>query len=265
MNLVIDKEKIDDDLIVVAGDNLFSESVEGFGKFCREKKAPVLAVYDVGSLEHIKKYNSITIDPNGKITYLRGKAQSSHQHADGHRALLLSEGNDSVDQAIRGGGEFGLPTPLLQNIQALGYTAPTPIQDQAIPLVRSGRDLVATAQTGTGKTAAFLLPVMQQLLAAAARRDRCSRPRRRRANWPSRSIACFRGLADRHRACAPPWSSAASPRRRRIAPSAPARPRRRHARPACSPCCATGCSMPRCTPSCWTRPTRCSTSASCPT
>jgi glucose-1-phosphate thymidylyltransferase len=73
MNLVIEKEKIDDDLIVVAGDNLFSESVEAFGKFCREKKAPVLAVYDVGSLEQIKKYNSITIDAGGKISYFEEK------------------------------------------------------------------------------------------------------------------------------------------------------------------------------------------------
>ncbi len=73
MNLVIEKEGIEDDLIVVAGDNLFSESVEAFGKFCREKNAPVLAVYDVGSLEQIKKYNAITIDAQGKITYFEEK------------------------------------------------------------------------------------------------------------------------------------------------------------------------------------------------
>jgi glucose-1-phosphate thymidylyltransferase len=73
INLVLDKERIDDDLIVVAGDNLFSETVEGFGKFAREKKAPVLAVYDVGSLEQIKKYNSISIDQSGKITYFEEK------------------------------------------------------------------------------------------------------------------------------------------------------------------------------------------------
>jgi glucose-1-phosphate thymidylyltransferase len=73
MNLVISKENINDDLIVVAGDNLFSESVEGFGKFCREKNAPVLAVYDVGSLEQIKKYNSISVDGTGKITYFEEK------------------------------------------------------------------------------------------------------------------------------------------------------------------------------------------------
>lgn len=73
IHLVLKREKIDDDLIVVAGDNLFSESLQGFGALCREKKAPVLAVYDVGSLEEIKKYNSITLDASGKITFFEEK------------------------------------------------------------------------------------------------------------------------------------------------------------------------------------------------
>src|SRR5438445_4808013 len=62
LHLVLTREKVDDDVIVVAGDNLFNRTLEGFGRFCREKKAPVLAVYDVGDLEAIKKYNAITID-----------------------------------------------------------------------------------------------------------------------------------------------------------------------------------------------------------
>ncbi|MBY0231133.1 MAG: DEAD/DEAH box helicase [Gemmataceae bacterium] len=61
--------------------------------------------------------------------------------------------------------QLGLPAPLLNNVSALGYEEATPIQAQAIPACRSGRDLVATAQTGTGKTAAFLLPVLEKLLA----------------------------------------------------------------------------------------------------
>src|SRR5258707_9603636 len=60
LHLVVTRERVDDDVVVVAGDNLFSEPLTAFGKFCREKKAPVLAVYDVGSLEDIKKFNAIT-------------------------------------------------------------------------------------------------------------------------------------------------------------------------------------------------------------
>ena len=73
LNLVLEREQVDDDLIVVAGDNLFSESIEAFGKFCREKNAPVLGVYDVGDLEAIKKYNAITIAGDGRITFFEEK------------------------------------------------------------------------------------------------------------------------------------------------------------------------------------------------
>lgn len=75
LHLVITRENLDDDLIVVAGDNLFSEPLADFGKFCREKNAPVLAVYDVGSLEDIKKYNAISYDATGRITFFEEKPE----------------------------------------------------------------------------------------------------------------------------------------------------------------------------------------------
>ena len=56
---------------------------------------------------------------------------------------------------------LGLCNPIVQAIEELGYTAPTPIQKQAIPIILSGKDLIATAQTGTGKTAAFVLPILE--------------------------------------------------------------------------------------------------------
>src|SRR5882672_10746582 len=76
LHLVITREKIDDDIIVVAGDNLFSEKLDEFGRFCRAKDAPVLAVYDVGNLEEIKKYNSITLDGTGRITFFEEKPKN---------------------------------------------------------------------------------------------------------------------------------------------------------------------------------------------
>ena len=76
INYVIEKEKVDDDIIIVAGDNLFSDKLGDFGKFIREKNAPVLALYDVGNLEEIKKYNSITIDGQGKITFFEEKPKN---------------------------------------------------------------------------------------------------------------------------------------------------------------------------------------------
>jgi ATP-dependent RNA helicase RhlE len=59
---------------------------------------------------------------------------------------------------------LGLPEPVTRGVRAAGYTQPTPIQREAIPLILPGHDLVASAQTGSGKTAAFLLPILARLL-----------------------------------------------------------------------------------------------------
>jgi ATP-dependent RNA helicase RhlE len=62
--------------------------------------------------------------------------------------------------------DLNLVEPLQRALETEGYTSPTPIQSQAIPHVLAGRDLIACAQTGTGKTAAFALPILQRLAAA---------------------------------------------------------------------------------------------------
>ena len=64
---------------------------------------------------------------------------------------------------------LGLAEPLVRALEAKGYTAPTPIQAQAIPTVLEGRDLLGIAQTGTGKTAAFVLPSIQRLVDSGKR------------------------------------------------------------------------------------------------
>jgi len=64
---------------------------------------------------------------------------------------------------------FSFHPRIASGIQAAGYTQPTPIQEQAIPVVLEGSDMIGVAQTGTGKTAAFMLPILQRL--AAGKKD----------------------------------------------------------------------------------------------
>jgi ATP-dependent RNA helicase RhlE len=72
---------------------------------------------------------------------------------------------------------LGLSDQILKGVAAAGYTEPTPIQSLAIPLVLAGRDLIGCAETGTGKTAAFVLPMLQRLAADGATRGGLRRPR----------------------------------------------------------------------------------------
>ena len=65
--------------------------------------------------------------------------------------------------------QLGLAPELLRAVQDTGYTVPTPIQQQAIPIALKGRDLIGLAQTGTGKTAAFTLPILHRLLGGPRR------------------------------------------------------------------------------------------------
>lgn len=62
--------------------------------------------------------------------------------------------------------DFNLPAKLLENLEAMGYTTPTPIQAQAIPLALEGRDVLGSAQTGTGKTASFAIPIVNRIMAS---------------------------------------------------------------------------------------------------
>jgi ATP-dependent RNA helicase RhlE len=84
---------------------------------------------------------------------------------------------------------LGLAPALLRALADSGYTKPTPVQTEAIPLVLAGRDLLAGAQTGTGKTAAFALPLLERLFPAGQRQSRAPGKIRALVLTPTRELA----------------------------------------------------------------------------
>ncbi len=79
---------------------------------------------------------------------------------------------------------LGLRAELLRAVAEQGYSEPTPIQRQAIPPILEGRDIMGGAQTGTGKTAGFTLPLLQRLV-ATAKPGTGRRPIRAKASLPT--------------------------------------------------------------------------------
>ena len=75
---------------------------------------------------------------------------------------------------------------IIRALNEMGFEEPTPIQAESIPIAMSGSDMIGQAQTGTGKTAAYGIPVLEKILKAEPSKD--SRPSscRRRVNWPCR-------------------------------------------------------------------------------
>ena len=84
--------------------------------------------------------------------------------------------------------DLSIAPAILKALETKGYTKPTPIQEKAIPLLLAGRDLLGCAQTGTGKTAAFAIPILQHLYADASTK---SGPRKIKALvvTPTRELA----------------------------------------------------------------------------
>src|SRR5919198_2134931 len=70
---------------------------------------------------------------------------------------------NQTDQQVVSFAELGLSADVLKSIEELGYEAPTPIQEATIGLLLQGRDVIGQAQTGTGKTAAFAIPIIERL------------------------------------------------------------------------------------------------------
>jgi ATP-dependent RNA helicase DeaD len=85
-----------------------------------------------------------------------------------HVAALIPLGHDdpvseTMDDPAKTFADLGLRRELLDTLVELGYEAPTPIQEKTVPVLLEGRDLIGQAQTGTGKTAAFALPILQKI------------------------------------------------------------------------------------------------------
>jgi glucose-1-phosphate thymidylyltransferase len=77
IGFVLDETGLDDDLVVVAGDNLFGEDVSGFPAYGRQVDAPVLAVHDVGDLSRMSEYNQVDVDEEGRIVFFEEKPEDA--------------------------------------------------------------------------------------------------------------------------------------------------------------------------------------------
>ena len=103
-------------------------------------------------------------------------AQAAFDAAD---EAAAADAVEAATEELPAFNELGLSELMLKAVDALGYTAPTPVQAKSIPEVLAGHDLLAAAQTGTGKTAAFLLPTMNGLAHVAPPKPVKSRGRGR--------------------------------------------------------------------------------------
>ncbi len=77
IGFVLDRRALDDDLLVVAGDNLFGSDITDFGRRAEEVAAPLLAVYDIGDLAEMPKYNEVQTDEDGRITFFEEKPENA--------------------------------------------------------------------------------------------------------------------------------------------------------------------------------------------
>lgn len=109
----------------------------------------------------------------------------------------LNDDGSKKDNVLTEFTELGLAEPILRSLQSEGYTTPTPIQAQVIPAMLNGRDVLGIAQTGTGKTAAFVLPVLHHIHQTKARAGskRCTAliltPTRELANQVAASVDTY--------------------------------------------------------------------------
>merc|ERR1712181_131066 len=96
----------------------------------------------------------------GDASDLYSEGIASGVNFDNRNAIPVSQSGDNKPSAIKSFTGAGLRPILVENVTKSGYKRPTPIQKNGIPIVLASRDMMACAQTGSGKTAAFLLPII---------------------------------------------------------------------------------------------------------
>lgn len=106
---------------------------------------------------------------SGSFRRNRLSLTSNIDHAKYTQAAQYSEPDQYIN-AHNSFSEFGFVQQIVENITRKGFTTPTPIQDQAIPLIMQGRDVLGIANTGTGKTAAFSLPILDMIFRASGQK-----------------------------------------------------------------------------------------------
>lgn len=140
-----------------------ADNAAGAGDAATQPSAPESSGPGGAQTDKRKRTRSRT---RNKSSRAKKHGSNSLEAAEDQESAIPSAAAEPVD--VSAFAQLGLDGPILEGIQILGFSTPTPIQQQAIPVMLEGRDVVASAQTGTGKTAAFSLPMLQVIARQAA-------------------------------------------------------------------------------------------------
>lgn len=113
-----------------------------------------------------EQYEKPSDESNNEEESDDGETDSDEDEAEKAKAAAFFDSSHTTDQndTIDTFTQLGLSRPLLRGVASMGFVTPTPIQASVLPVAMAGRDVCASAVTGSGKTAAFLLPVMERIL-----------------------------------------------------------------------------------------------------
>jgi ATP-dependent RNA helicase RhlE len=169
------------------------QQITGTIKWYNRKKGFGFATPDDGGEDVFVHHSALEQDLQAQIEDGDRVAFGVEQRQKGPSATNVSrlEGAYAPSEPVSTGEGFsglGLHADLLRAVRRAGYAEPTPIQVQAIPYVLAGRDLMGAAQTGTGKTAAFALPILQRLSARAAEGRGSNGNHNKRSSHPIRVL-----------------------------------------------------------------------------